>query len=118
VVARASADEGEARVAARMALSELMSAAAAIRTVSNVGTEETPEWVREIARFPLWKEHRAVLALTLDSSDWGKVEAAFIAAEGRILDQYQAWEKRVTEGMRVLSAPAGRKQPPALPPSG
>jgi hypothetical protein len=108
--------EGEARVAARLVADELMRAHDLFKVIWDESATGSPELAEGVAGFPLWKEHRAVLARNLGSSDWLKVERAYLVAESGMTYRQPTWPAALAEGLKALSAPAGMQYGATGPP--
>lgn len=93
---------GEELVAARLVATELIQANAILATRDAPGAAVAPPGAPV---FPVWEEHRAVLARTLDAEAWGQVQMAVLAAEGP--QPLPDAAGRIQEGLMALLEPGG-----------
>ena len=108
---------GDVRVAARLLTNELLRGIALLAVLEEHRDEEAPEGGLDID-FPLWREHRAVLARTLGHEDWWKVNTAFNALETGIPHPQRGWHREVGAGVNALFALAGPRPKPYDSPEG
>jgi hypothetical protein len=101
---------GDVRVAARLVTNEIARAWALLATLDEHRDEAPPEDVEIDTEFPLWRQHRAVLARTLDGTSWFKVEAAFIVVATGIPRPQEGWKTALREALEVLRPLTGIPQ--------